>query len=253
MPWLISPTPTRTRRSVQLCLLADTHAELELVNRHVRFLKLRHGVEVEGILHAGDFGFWDQGPWRAFARGAYQFLKPMVVVHGNHEDPRVCARVQGRDTTEHGVTNLYLAKSGEFVDFAGLVILCVGGAKCVDNPAVRYPFSPDEYTAALESWRAGGSPAIDILLTHEAPSGTGMVGDPFISAKFGLNPFEVGEPLLRELWEAVKPKLHVCGHHHKLHRYTSPDGLQHLTLPVARDGGFVLDTERWELTGYALT
>jgi Icc-related predicted phosphoesterase len=111
---------------------------------------------------------------------------------------------------------------------------------------IFYPFDPENFVRAREAWEARGRPAIDILMTHEAPYDVGMKGDPRIAALFGLPPDQImGEPALRDLWQAVRPRLQVNGHHHRLNRHEE-DGLRHLTLPTSQRGCALLDTATWQ-------
>lgn len=66
----------------------------------------------------------------------------------------------------------------------------------------KVPESRDRHYVEAEKAALMASKDIDILLTHDAPS-------PFMRGSQ-----DIGRPEIKELAEAVKPRLHVFGHHH---------------------------------------
>lgn len=230
----------------KILLAGDTHENINAINRIIKKLALQ-GVEVNAVIQVGDFGFWAEGgEWKGFLKGVFKFRKPTYVVHGNHDDPACVEPMMGR-TPQKNIHNFRMFYPGEILEICGLKVMGVGGAKTVDEHKIFHPFDPQIYKDVLERWWWAEEPRIDLLVTHEAPAGTGMLGDIYMSQKYNLNILDVGEPLLTELWEYVRPAWQINGHHHKIHEYTSPSGLKHLTLPCIEDGYGLLDTETMEI------
>lgn len=243
-----------------ISLVGDTHCFINRIDVGVRRAKKVLGLDVDLCLQVGDFGFYnDYGDWKAYRKGQYRFEVPTLAVHGNHENEE-SAR-EAMQPFGWLVPNFKCLYDGgeifEFTDAKGEVIriLGVGGARCVDNPprSQYYEFNEYDYETAYDIWVKAGKPEIDILMTHDCPYGVDLFGDPVISEMFGLDPNkQMGERKLNELWHAVRPKLQINGHHHRKHRYTSPAGLKHMTLPITPHGVILLDTSDWSIKEYAI-
>jgi hypothetical protein len=78
---------------------------------------------------------------------------------------------------------------------------------------------------------------VDIFLTHEAArpywAGTGR----------GRN--DAGKAVINDVLAAMKPRLHVFGHHHRFSEAIR-EGVPSIGLPLVGDGYLVIDTEGWE-------
>lgn len=228
---------------MNILLVGDTHGMIAVINRYCRMLD-QLGTPVDYVLQAGDFGYFEDTEWPEFVTGVFKFEKPTYVIHGNHEDPRYADLVMDKLIE---IPNFYaFARGGEIVELRKdeevVRIFGVGGAPCVDNPRIRYPFFRAEFDEAVYVWNKAGNPPIDILLTHEAPTGTGKIGDSYWG-----NPWGCGIPELRTLWETVRPKWQVNGHYHKKHVHQE-DGLNHMILDVAEEAVVLLDTATWKFT-----
>ena len=88
--------------------------------------------------------------------------------------------------------------------------------KWYDTPAAQLPHTPKDdkrrHFVRARSRPANGCDGVDILMTHEAPR-------PFIvSAEGDSRPakrWDAGKRPINELLAAVRPRLHLCGHHHR--------------------------------------
>ena len=230
----------------KILLAGDTHENINAINRIVKKVALK-GVDIDAVIQVGDFGFWPEGgEWKGFSKGVFKFRKPTYVIHGNHEDPACVEPFMGPNP-QKTLPNFRLLAPGEIVKICGLNVMGVGGARCADRPKIYYPWEPQDFVRAREGWEAAGKPYIDILVTHEAPRDTGMLGSLEICLEYGLNILDVGEQAVSDLWAAVRPAWQINGHHHKIHKYITPDGLQHLTLPCIEDGYGIFDTETYEI------
>jgi Icc-related predicted phosphoesterase len=221
-----------------ILIVGDTHGQLADINRYYRLLK-QLDLTPQFCLQAGDFGFeplHTQLPH--YLSGEIKFPLPVYAIHGNHDHPTITDDFMSGKSK---IANLYVFKhKGEIIeldhDAETVRVFGVGGAPCVDTPVYRYPFDPSEYNDAHDLWLKKGCPPIDILLTHEAPTGTGPIGE----WRWG-NPEMCGIPQLRRLWETVKPKWQIGGHYHKYNVHHE-NGLNHMILPLSWDGALVLNT-----------
>jgi Icc-related predicted phosphoesterase len=143
-------------------------------------------------------------------------IAPLYWIKGNNEDfDRIAAWEAGRER----VPNLHLIRNGTAVKVGPLDVAGVGGtfaptwfetaadqlpAKKADDK--RRHFVREEVEAAK---RLG---AVDILMTHEAAK-------PFIvtspTRPGGGRRLDAGKPPINELLATLKPRLHLCGHHHR--------------------------------------
>jgi hypothetical protein len=231
---------------VLILFLGDTHCGIGVVNALPRVLAAR-GLPVDLLVQVGDFGFFDSGPWPHYLAGEHPFEVPTIVVPGNHEMPTCVDRVAGPmgsvlpnfQCVDPEGRQVEFTKNGETIS-----LLCVPGAKCVDNPPEGFymPFDPDVYERVGQRWELAGRPPVDFLVTHDCPRSVGMQSNPEVLKRLGKLPIP-GEPKLSALWELVRPRLQVNGHHHRWHEATSKSGLAHLTLPLAQKGFAVFDTE----------
>ena len=158
----------------------------------------------------------------ASSTGAYpEPPVPLYWIKGNNEQfDRIADWEAGRDAPR----NLFYIKNGTAVHVGPLVVAGVGGTyapKWYDTPAVQLPhtskddkrrhFLRDEIEACKRL------PGVDILMTHEAPR-------PFIVSEGDdsrpAKRWDAGKRPINELLAAVKPRLHLCGHHH---RFTETD------------------------------
>lgn len=193
-----------------IVVVGDTHGEIDRINRCVEDAR-NDGHNVVGAIQVGDFGFYDQLPqWRKYKNGIDSFLVPTIACHGNHEDP-----YEVYDVSKMQINNFQLFPPIAISDFLGLRVLSVGGALSVDpmGPRTHVAHSNEIYTKALEVWNVMDKPKIDIIITHEAPSNSGMIPNQRITEKYGASS-DLGAPELRALIEAVQPQVQVNGHHH---------------------------------------
>jgi Icc-related predicted phosphoesterase len=221
-----------------ILIVGDTHGQVECINRYYRLLNTL-GLTPNFCLQAGDFGFEPKNTqWPYYVSGELKLPCPTYIIHGNHDHPTITDEVMYGKVK---VTDAHVFKwKGEIIELThdneSINVFGVGGAPCVDVPAYRYPFHPSEFNDAHEIWLKAGAPRIDILLTHEAPTGTGAIGE----VRWG-NPLTCGIPQLRKLWETIRPKWQIGGHYHKYHVYHEDD-LNHMILPLSWDGAMVINT-----------
>jgi Icc-related predicted phosphoesterase len=142
---------------------------------------------------------------------------PLYWIKGNNEDfDRIAAWEAGRDIIE----NLQLIPNGTSRTVGPLTVAGLGGTFAptwYETPAAQLPHKPRddkrrhfvrEQVEVCKRMRG-----IDILMTHEAAR-------PFViveEAKEGRKPFrrDAGKPAINDVLASMKPRLHLCGHHHR--------------------------------------
>jgi hypothetical protein len=238
---------------MRVALLGDLHGALSLVSRTVDVLERRFDFVPDAIVQVGDWGFFaDMGEWPQVLAGAVSLPNlPTYVIHGNHE---------GREETLAAIAGVPTVPQLHVFPPAGAIWPLTIGAETVtllgcggayDAPGTTLsagiPFSERDPELALARWRMAGEPRVDLLITHEAPTGCGELGE----WRYG-SPWKTGSPGIRTLWERVNPPLMVCGHYHQAHRRREGGRTLHV-LPMAREGAAIWDTGTDQVTAFALT
>lgn len=236
---------------MRVLLIGDLHGQISLVGRIVATLERRFDFVPDLIAQVGDWGFFaDLGEWPRVLRGEIALPPlPIYVVHGNHEGyAETMAAMAGIASLPH----LHLFPPGGecwMVEAAGerITLLGLGGAydAPTTTPSQGIPFSERDPEVALERWEAAGEPAVDLLVTHEAPTGCGALGE----RRYG-SPWRTGSPGIRRLWERVNPPLMICGHYHQ--ELTRIEGSRTLrVLPLASESAAIYDTATRQITAFA--
>jgi len=167
-----------------------------------------------------------------------------VGVHGNHDSKR-----ETMEAMFDQVPGLFLfPQGGGLIQQHGVTIFGVGGA--YDAPLAipsegNIPYGERDAIVALERWTEMGSPPVDILLTHEAPTGLGALGTP----GFGTSVWTCGSAAMRALWLAMRPRIALSGHYHSRHSVRQ-EGLRWEIVPEACTELSVLDTETMQLVSF---
>ena len=184
-----------------------------LADIHGNFDAMRGAME----RHA-DVPFWLCVGDVASRTGAYpEPPAPLYWIKGNNEDfDRVAAWEAGRDVAP----NLHLIPNGTSRPVGLLTVAGLGGTFAptwYETPAAQLPHKPRddkrrhfvrEQVEACRQMRG-----IDILMTHEAARPFVIVDEP----KEGRKPFrrDAGKPAINDVLASMKPRLHLCGHHHR--------------------------------------
>ena len=232
-------------------LLGDLHGALSLIGRTVATLERRFDLTPDLIVQVGDWGFFARdGDWPRVLNGAIALPPiPTYVVYGNHE---------GRAETLDAMAGIPSLPQLHVFPVGGdvwtihireemVTLLGLGGA--YDAPGAPLtdgiPFSERDPATALARWETAGEPHVDLLITHEAPTGCGALGRP----EYG-SVWRSGSPGIRTLWERVNPSLMVCGHYHQ--ELTRTEGNRVLrVLPMAYDGAAIWEPATGRVTVFA--
>jgi Icc-related predicted phosphoesterase len=184
--------------------VADIHGNFDALSRAMQ----RH-PEVPYWICVGDL---------ASRTGAYpEPPAPLFWIKGNNEDfDRIAAWEQGAEQPR----NLHYIRNGTMVAVGPLRVAGLGGTFAptwFQTPAAELPHTPRDdkrrHFVREEAEACKELSGIDILMTHEAAR-------PFIlvdEGTAGSRPRrrDAGKPAINEVLAVLKPRLHLCGHHHR--------------------------------------
>ena len=149
--------------------------------------------EADVVVVAGDFGSQGEGAAEAL-KVLGECRVPMVLVHGNHDDP---GEVQAWCTAQPEGHYLH----GTAVDIAGRTFFGLGGEI---PPGSDEPWNVTE-TEATAAAMLRACPPGAILVTHTPPLG---------SADMQKNGRHEGSSAILDAVRSKRPVLHLCGHIH---------------------------------------
>lgn len=177
--------------------LADVHGNFDAMTRAME----RH-PDVPFWLCVGDI---------ANRAGLYpEPVAPLYWIKGNNENFDRIAEWQAGKAL---VPNLHFIPNGTAVDVGPLRVAGLGGTfapKWFDTPAGKLPYTKSDdkrrHFVREELDACTQLRDIDILMTHEAPR-------PFIVVD--TRRLDAGRPAINTVLAALKPRLHLFGHHHR--------------------------------------
>ena len=213
--------------------LGDIHGDFESVGRIMR----RH-PRVPAWLCVGDVG-GDQGTY-------HEVPSPLVWIKGNNEGFDFVARQQA----EPEIPNLRYLPNAVPREIEGVIVLGVGGTLAptwydTDPADLPHPSKGTMKATALadkrrhfvraevDRARALGPGRVDVLLTHEAPR------------PFRVGRMDAGKTPINELIGALRPRLHLFGHHHRFAELVV-DGVRSIGLDLVSVSYLLIDTTTWE-------
>lgn len=177
--------------------LADVHGNFDAMTRAME----RH-ADVPFWLCVGDI---------ASRAGLYpEPIAPLYWIKGNNEN---FDRIAEWEAGKALVPNLHLIRNGTAVDAGPLRVAGLGGTfapKWFETPAAKLPYTKSDdkrrHFVREEVEACTRLRDIDILMTHEAPR-------PFIVVE--KRRLDAGKPAVNAVLAAMKPRLHLFGHHHR--------------------------------------
>ena len=206
-----------------------------------------HGdfAAVRGAMEANpDVPFWLCVGDVADAQGRYEpFPSPLYWIKGNNENFDAIAAGELPD-------GLRYIPNGTIVEPGGLRVAGLGGTfapTMYDVAAADLPHPKKGSTKATESAdrrrhfvreevdACKRTRDVDVLLTHEAPR------------PFRVGRVDAGKTPINEVLAAMKPRLHLFGHHH---RFTEMNvkGVRSVCLDLAGKSYLLVDSETLEYT-----
>jgi len=190
------------------------------------------------LVSVGDFGLgpWDRGTEDNMLRRADDLLEQcdswLLLTPGNHEnwDTIDRALADRRDEFGFGVLGRHgrvrVSPRGHRFTVGGRRFGSLGGAVSVDR-ARREParsWWPQEVPATADVQALGDAP-LDVLITHEAPTGVPLVGQLRVHSTLAAEA-DLVRDLLTQAVTATRPSLLFAGHWHVrlTHDLARPDG-----------------------------
>ena len=179
---------------MRLLCVGDLHGNTDLL------LRLLDDDQLDGLLCVGDWG--DPGQIIGAVWDTLLERVPILTVFGNHDDLGLLPTLRN-----HQDDSPVLLSPGEQRSFCGLTVAGVSGIWAKSH---RLPYYvTDEEVAVWSKTLAASAIPTDILLTHGCPIG---IADKTLSGRPG------GQRCFLQLLQAVKPRVHLCGHLHVAQR-----------------------------------
>ena len=179
---------------------------------HGNFDALEHAMS----RHA-DIALWICVGDLASSTGRYPDVRaPLYWIKGNNEDfDRIAAWSAGAPSG-----NLHFIPNGTAVAVGPLTVAGLGGTYAptwYETPAAQLPPKPRDdkrrHFVREEVDACKRLRGVDILMTHEAPRPF-IVAPEAVPGKPGRR-LDAGKPPINDVLATVKPRLHLCGHHHR--------------------------------------
>ncbi len=206
-----------------MLVLGDAHASDP--DRYETLRECYRALEPDHVLQLGDLE-------------RYDLPAPTWFVAGNNEDFDVIEALRAGDDPP-AATNVHLLASTA-ATVAGLRVAGLSG----NFAPTRYDRSRDELAGERRRHftredveRAAALEDVDVLLTHEAPTGL---------LSYGYDP---GCEYVDELLASLSPELCLVGHHHR-HREAEIAGTRVVSLAPAWERYYTLDPDALELEGH---
>lgn len=239
-------------------IVGDTHGNSQVT---LTILDKLNSQGIKEVHSVGDFGFWPGNPGMHFLSQVNTHLgrlgQTLYVTPGNHEDYNfINALLPNEDGWLVARSHILVAPRGHRWERDGVSFVSLGGAPSVDRSwrlesqrRSGYPvwWAAEDITQEdMDRTIVGGY--ADIMITHDAPFGVpsiekGITGNPHSFTEQDLRYAYEGRCKMREVVEAVRPKIFFHGHYHwkvddKLEIFNENTGLDDVTLikGLASDG-----------------
>jgi Icc-related predicted phosphoesterase len=195
-----------------------------------------------------DVPFWLCVGDVASRTGAYpEPPAPLYWIKGNNED---FDRIAGWEAGHGLVPNLHLVPNGTSRTVGPLTVAGLGGTYAptwYETPAAQLPHKPRDdkrrHFVREQVEACKRMHGIDILMTHEAARPFVMVDEP----KEGRKPLrrDAGKPAINDVLASMKPRLHLCGHHHRFVE-TTREGVRSVCIDRVNRSYLLIDAATLE-------
>jgi Icc-related predicted phosphoesterase len=215
--------------------IADIHGNFDAMSRAIE----RHS-EVPFWLCVGDV---------ASRSGEYpRPAAPLYWIKGNNENfDRIAQWEAGHDA----IPNLHYLSNGRAVTVGPLQIASLGGTYAptwFNTAAAALPHTPRDdkrrHFVREEVEACKRMTGIDIFMTHEAPRPFIIVDEPRPGAAKPRRR-DAGKPPINEVLAAMRPRLHLCGHHHRFVE-TEREGVRSVCIDRVNRSYLLIDTANLE-------
>jgi Icc-related predicted phosphoesterase len=215
--------------------LADVHGNFEAMTRAIE----RH-PDVPFWLCVGDL---------ASRSGIYpEPAKPLYWIKGNNEN---FDRIAEFEAGKAPATNLRFIPNGTAVTAGPLRVAGLGGTFAptwFDTPASKLPHTPRDdkrrHFVREEAEACGALGPVDILMTHEAPRPFVIVDEPTPGMPRARRR-DAGKPAINTVLATLKPRLHLCGHHHRFSE-TEREGVRSVCIDRVNRSYLLIDAKTLE-------
>lgn len=208
---------------MRILLAGDVHGD----GNHLLYLyKMAEHFDADRVFALGDFGYFEHYvDGKEFLYEAQlmaeKFSKPLYWLDGNHENHLMLRQVYSDNVVDDGMweirPNVLHSPRGNRFTWDGVDFLTMGGAFSVDRSQRRVgkTFWFEE-TITPEEVAAAGTDKVDIVLSHDVPSGIDMLA---IQVHRGFNYRNIPESernreRVRQVVDAVRPDYLFHGHYH---------------------------------------
>jgi len=207
------------------------------------------------MLHHPDVRFWVSVGDLADSEGRYEsFPAPLYWIKGNNDNLEFIAAVLAG--TRQLPENLHYIPNGTTLTVDGLVVAALGGTLAptwferlpAEIPRPRVAPTSDPFPrmarddkrrhflrAEVDALRQIGH--IDLFLSHEAAR-------PFVMDVRGRRQ-DVGKTPINEVLAAVRPRMHLSGHHH-LFSDEVRQGVRSIGLAPVNESYVLIDSDGWK-------
>jgi Icc-related predicted phosphoesterase len=184
--------------------------------------------------------------------GAYPTpLRPLFWIKGNNED---FERISGWEQGAEQPQNLHYIRNGTAVDVGFLRVAGLGGTYAptwFDTPAAALPHGrldaavekrddKRRHFVREEAEACKQLAPIDILMTHEAPRPFIVSDEPAPGRK--PRRLDAGKPAINDVLASLRPRLHLCGHHHRFSE-TIREGVPSVCIDRINRSYLLIDAE----------
>lgn len=228
-----------------------------VIRRLPQFLE---GEERRLILHCGDFGIWPGRKGAAFLKAVTRALADvdaeLMFVDGNHDNHTALADLPAADGVAAVAPRIWHAQRGHRWKWHGRTWLALGGGVSIDrSERTRASWWPEEEITPEQARRICDDGPVDVMLTHDCPSGVAHDFPPAPTAWLpAIAATDAHRELLQGVVESVQPTHLIHGHLHRFYERTVPmrhgnvrvTGLDCDGADAGNWGVLDLDTMKWD-------
>jgi len=174
---------------------------------------------------------------------------PVYWIKGNNENfDRIAEWEAGRDQ----VANLHYIPNGTARNVGGLNVAGLGGTYAptwFETSAANLPHRPSDdkrrHFVREEVEACKRVSGVDILMTHEAARPFIIVDEPGEGSRPRRR--DAGKPAINDVLATMKPRLHLCGHHHRFVE-TVREGVPSVCIDRINRSYLLIDADTLEYT-----
>jgi Icc-related predicted phosphoesterase len=180
----------------------------------------------------------------ASSTGAYPTpVAPVYWIKGNNEAfDRIAEWERGGDQ----IPNLHFIRNGTAVHAGPLLVAGLGGTFAptwYETPAAQLPHTPKDdkrrHFVREEVDACKRLRGVDILMTHEAPRPFIVTDEP---RRGVVKRRDAGKPAINDLLATLRPRLHLCGHHHRFAE-TDREGVRSVCIDRINRSYLLIDAD----------